>query len=128
MDRLQDWGIETILYKNIELYAESLTTHKSLSSEINTMSILRYQTKMIEGPFGSENEYYYTMVLGDVEDFETNLVCSNPSCDWKGLPSEAEAQTVENGDFQGWKRLLCPRQGCGRGLKAQSNETKHQEY
>ena len=99
-----------------------------LWKETYYMSILRYQSKMIEGPFGRENEYHYTMVLGSVEDFETKLVCSNPSCDWKGLPSEAEAQKVENGDFQGWKRLLCPRQGCERGVETHSNKAEYQEY
>lgn len=81
------------------------------------MSILRYQTKMIETPFGSEDRHYFTIILGEVEDFTTQLVCFNGSCDWEGIPSEAESKTVDTGDFEGWKKLTCPRQGCWRGLK-----------
>lgn len=88
-----------------------------LCEQTQIMSILRYQTKIIEGPFGSEDEHYFTMILGDLEDFQTQLVCSSNSCDWEGLPSEAEAKTVDTGDFEGWKKLTCPRQSCRRGLK-----------
>ena len=82
---------------------------------------------MIEGPFGSEGDHHYTLILGDVEDFTAPLVCSSDSCDWEGLPSEAKANEVDKGDFEGWKRLHCPREGCRRGLKTITEAQSKQE-